>query len=197
MKAVGHKVTLQALQKDAAAGTHKAFERVYQENRTMFINTMRSKRYGLSDEEILDVYQDAYVALFENIMNGKLTELRSSISTYLISIGRNMALNRLRKQNRKRVFEQSLRKSTTVDEHLDSFDIVVQELNPEQRQLRKNFKELGKKCQEILTLFYFKLMSIQDIIEHTAYKNPNVVKSQKSRCLRQLKGLMKIEGYDG
>jgi DNA-directed RNA polymerase specialized sigma24 family protein len=43
-------------------------------------------RYNLSHESAEDVYQDSCIALFQNIKNGKLVSLTSSLSTYFTQI---------------------------------------------------------------------------------------------------------------
>ncbi|MGK0414378.1 MAG: putative DNA-binding protein YlxM (UPF0122 family) [Polaribacter sp.] len=57
--------------------------------------------------------------------------------------------------------------------------------------LRAHFKKLGKKCQEVLTLFYSRGLSIDEIVEHSDYTDGSVVRSQKSRCLKTLKDMIK------
>ena len=60
-------------------------------------------------------------------------------------------------------------------------------LTEQQQRLRTFFKKLGKKCQLVLTLFYYRGLTIEEIVEHTDYGNANTVKAQKSRCLKTLK----------
>ncbi|WP_254097249.1 RNA polymerase sigma factor [Aquimarina sp. Aq107] len=65
------------------------------------------------------------------------------------------------------------------------------QLTPQQELLRQHFKNLGKRCQEMLTLFYYRGLTIDEITESLGYENKNVVKSQKSRCLKSLKESIK------
>ncbi|MEE9362778.1 MAG: sigma-70 family RNA polymerase sigma factor [Cellulophaga sp.] len=169
-------------------GSEIAFKEVYQKNRMLFLNFAR--KYGLKDEDIFDIYQDAYIAFYENIQNGKLVELKSSIATYLISIGKYMILDRLRK-NKRKVNQFVLVNVSDIDEQIESFDIGMEELSQEQILLQKYFGELGAKCREILTMFYYKKMNIKEIKEEGNYNSDNVVKSQKSRCLKTLKDTFK------
>jgi RNA polymerase sigma-70 factor (ECF subfamily) len=53
--------------------------------------------------------------------------------------------------------------------------------------LKKYFDALGEKCQKILTLFYYQQYNIKEIMAEGNYNSENVVKSQKSRCLKTLK----------
>lgn len=59
--------------------------------------------------------------------------------------------------------------------------------NEMQKALQKAFVTLGKKCKEILTLFYYRGFTLDEISETLNHDNKNVTKSQKSRCIKQLK----------
>lgn len=166
-------------------GSEIAFKKVYEDNRALFLNF--AKKYTLGDEEVLDVYQDAYVALYENIHNGKFSELKSAIGTYLISIGKYKIMERLRKNSKQTNNEFLLNKVEEVDNEIEEFDIIQDELSPEQKLLKQYFEKLGEKCKQILNLFYYKQYNIKEIMVEGNYNSENVVKSQKSRCLKTLK----------
>ena len=153
-------------------GSESAFKKVYEDSRELFLNFAR--RYSLADEEILDAYQDAYVALYENIQNGKLTTLKSSLSTYIISIGKYKIMERLRKRNRRTNNEQLLNRLKEVDIAIEEFDIDNEALSTEQKLLKKYFDTLGEKCQKILTLFYYQQYNIKEIMAVGNYNSENV-----------------------
>ncbi len=188
-------VSDKALFKSLRDGSEIAFKTVYEANRNTFLNF--AKKYGLDTEDILDVYQDAYIAFYENIQNGKLIELKSSLGTYLIGIGKYMVLERLRKNKKTVRSDVALEVSPEVDETLENFDIALPTLTPRQRLLNTHFASLGEKCKTILVLFYYKKYSIKQIMEKGGYNNENVVKSQKSRCLKSLKEAMKNPNKHG
>lgn len=77
--------------------------------------------------------------------------------------------------------------------NIEKVDIEFEneELTIEQQLLRTHFKKLGKKCREVLTLFYYRGLTIDDIVELTDYTSKSVVRSQKSRCLKSLKEMIK------
>lgn len=170
-------------------GSETAFKKVYQDNRNLFLNF--SRKYGLEQEDLLDIYQDAYIVFYENIQSGKLKELKSSVSTYLISIGKYKILDRLRKNKKKVKIDSFMKAVTEVDDALDSFELKDSELTKEQLLLQRYFSELGEKCKAILTMFYYKKYSIKQIMAAGGYNSENVVKSQKSRCLKTLKMAIK------
>ena len=171
------------------SGQQGAFKEVYQGNRELFLNYGR--KYNLTDPDILDIYQDAYIAFYENIVNGRLTELTSAISTYIISIGKYMIMDMMRKNKKKVEGNVSLEQVNYVDEEITTFDIYTEEITDEEKLLANYLEKLGEKCRAILILFYYKKYSIKDIMAAGNYNSENVVKSQKSRCLKTLKELFK------
>ena len=170
-------------------GSEKAFKKVYEENRLKFLNFAR--KYKLSDDENIDIYQDAYIVFYENFTSDKISDLKSSVSTYLFSIGKYMILNKLR-TNKKNVNSDLIMERVKDNNELFDESIAHNEpLTHEQELLKKYFDELGEKCKKVLTLFYYRGFSIQEIMEAEGYNSENVVKSQKSRCLKTLKEFIK------
>ncbi len=155
----------------------------YTEYRDDFIGY--AKKHNIPLEDIKDVYQDAVIALYENIRTGKLTKLTSSLKTYLFSIGRHLMLNKIRDR----------KKMSYVDDEemkmLNTEDLVPAkiELSEKQELLLSSLKELNGSCQELLDLFFYQRNSIDAIMHKMGYKNENTVKAHKSRCQKKLKEL--------
>lgn len=159
-----------------------AVDRLYLQWREEFLAF--ASRYGGSQEDVLDAYQDALVILYENVRKGKLTELSSSPKTYLFSIGKYTLLNSLKRQGR-----QSALASEVVEEEA-SWMPVDDELSDRQQSLLQALKALGKSCRELIDLFYYQRLSIREIVAKTGLKNENTVKAQKSRCVKSLRANM-------
>lgn len=179
-----HKVETITLE-DLKKGSDKVLQLVYEDNRTKFLNFAR--RYNLPEEDLIDAYQDAYIAFYDNVMSGKIKSFTSSISTYIISVGKYIIFDKLKKNTKKVTpdFDVSLLMKT---EDLEtSLEYDTNEITEEQRLLYKYFNSLGKKCQELLDMFYYRGFTINDIIENSDYSSENVVKSAKSRCMKTLK----------
>ncbi|MGV6828680.1 MAG: RNA polymerase sigma factor [Flavobacteriales bacterium] len=177
------------LLKQLKDGNQKTFQSIYENNREKFIHFYR--KYRLEEDEIIDTYQDAYLIFYQNIVSGKLKTLTSSISTYLFSIGKYLILDNLRKNNKEMNKDYNLSIVGEEDVAIENFDIVNNNLSHEQELLYKYFNTLGKKCQELLNLFYYHGFTIKEIMQTKNYNNENVVKSQKSRCLKTLKERIK------
>jgi RNA polymerase sigma-70 factor (ECF subfamily) len=158
---------------------------VYEENRDKFLNFAR--QYNLSEDENIDVYQDAYVIFYDNVMSGKIERFTSSISTYLFGIGKYLIFDQMRKNKKTVGGNYDLTLVSDADEAVETLEFEQPGLTTEQELLQKYFGTLGKKCQELLTLFYYRGYTIQEIMEHENYNSENVVKSAKSRCMKTLK----------
>lgn len=169
------------LQKELRLGNKKVLESIYIEHKKAFINY--GKGFNISEDSLLDTYQDAVISLFQNFEMKQLVLESSSVKTYLFGIGKFMILSELKQ--RKRPFIE-------VNDGYVEVEIEPQEQTIESKKLSKGFDSLGEKCKEILRLFYYRNLSISEIVRVTHYKDENTVKSHKSRCMKQLKELIKI-----
>lgn len=146
-----------------------------------------TNRYSLNQEAKLDVYQDAMVVLVESIRQGKLN-IQQNLRSYLFGIGKNMIVDKIKSEIKARTVQEEL-KATAIDTESLTLDKI--ELTHRQSVLQTALEELGKKCQELLTLFYYRKYSIESIRLAMNYNSDNVVKANKSRCMKQLKEIMK------
>ncbi len=169
-------------------GDDTALKKVYEENRKAFLDF--SSRYPLSKEDALDIYQDAVVAFCENVKKGKLDTLKSSLSTYIFAIGKYKIYALLKKEQRQVPLEEG-------PDLYSFFPSEPEEEDPQVRVLREAFKELGSVCKKVLTLFYYEGKKLEEIQQTMGYESKDVLKSQKSRCLKKLKELAsKKRGYE-
>jgi DNA-directed RNA polymerase specialized sigma subunit len=97
----------------------------------------------------------------------------------------------------KRLKQQKKMYSIDEDTTLDSLKIdtdysvdLIEDLSEDQQKLQIAFKSLGEKCKAILTLFYYRGFTIDEITNELNYSNKDVAKSQKSRCIKSLKDLI-------
>ena len=167
-------------------GNQKERSKIYYDHRNAFLRF--GKKFKMQDAELVDIYQEAFIALREHAIRGRLDNLKCSLKTYLFGIGKFMIYDQLNRQ-----------KKTVSGIDFDRFEISIEEisfemdkesLTLEQELLRKHFRSLGKKCREVLTLFYSRGLTIDEIIEFTDYSSGGVVRSQKSRCIKTLRNLI-------
>ena len=155
---------------------------VYLEHKPAFIGF--AKTYNIVNEDALDIYQDAIIALRENALKGHLDNLKSGLKTYLFSIGKYMFYKRLKEK-------QKLHLIHSIEETSDFDELKIKDVdynfNTRQRQMQQGFKSLGAQCKRLLSLFYMRGFTLDEIVEELNYNSKDVAKSQKSRCLKSLK----------
>ena len=169
--------------KQLQSGDSKAYQFLYESYRDCF--HAFAKAYSVPQDAITDIYQEAMIKLYENVMTGRLTNLTSSLKTYIFSIGK-FKIYEFKRAQHKMVPTSDFKESP--DETFPNTDVVLSE---RQVLITMNFKKLGKRCQNILTLFYLNGYTIKEIVINEGYENDNTAKAQKSRCLKQLKTLIK------
>ena len=161
-------------------------KQVYSNNRVAFMGF--AKKYPITKEDAIDIYQDAIIALRDNAVKGTIDDLKSELKTYLFSIGKYMIYNKLKQQKKMHLVEDT---SSFINNEDDlNVNINHNDLTNEQKQLQAAFKTLGQKCKAVLTLFYYRGFDLEEIMKTLNYTNKDVVKSQKSRCIKSLKTMI-------
>lgn len=169
-------------------GDRKVLAAIYTDYKSAFIAYARG--FSLEEYEILDIYQDASIVLFENAMDNKLQNITCTVKTYLFSIGKYMIYEKLRKN--KKTINTEITNLTTDYNYEIQYDELI--LSSQQKQLKSAFTKLGKQCQKLLNLFYYNGYTLDEITIILSYTNKDVVKSQKSRCIKQLKTIINKNG---
>ena len=142
------------------------------------------KVYSVEKEMALDVFQEAVVIFYYNIKQGKVLETGVSVKTYLFAIGKNTLMSQLRKNR--------LKFTSMYDVQLEDqkWNLGLFEVDDDQHRIVKLIDTLGSICRQLLRLFYFDNNSMEAIAIKMKYKNENVAKTQKMRCLKELKQLV-------
>lgn len=146
-----------------------------------------ANRFNLPNDDILDIYQDSMVALIENVQNKKIVDLDCTINTYLMSIGKYMLYNHLKRKKNLNLDDTSFMKVENLDDYFTTDEI----LHTRELQLKAAYEKLGEQCQQILKLFYFENKKLDEIQTLLNYENKDVLKSQKSRCISHLRKSLK------
>ena len=167
-------------------GRYDAISEAYHRYRSDFLNW--AKYSGLPESDALDLYQDALVILFKNLADGKLQTIQSTLVAYLIGIGKNLAL----KSHSLRAKEVSLEEYK--EENLGTIDVNIldfQEETIKESLIRGIFQQLSSICQQIIILFYYRGLSMNQIREQMNYKNENATKTAKHKCMNQFKKMVR------
>ena len=145
------------------------------------------KTYGVDEENSSDCFQDAMVVLYKNVQNEKLTDLQSSIKTYLFSIGKNLLFRKLNTEKREIPLNEEIYKNEAVDnlEYPELYNGSTIE-----NKIADLVKTLRDPCKSILRYFYFRGFNMEEIAQRMNYKNAQTVKAQKVRCIKEIQHLL-------
>lgn len=149
--------------------------------------------YSLSRTDSEDIFQEAFIVLYTQITEGRLT-LTSSLSTYFIGICRNKANEMMRGMGRELNIIDEF-PDTTKDEYEDDrIDTLLSlEDEPEQIEERKEaivreiVSKLPEPCDKILWGFYRDGFSMKTLAEMYNYSSESSVKVTKHRCSEKFK----------
>ncbi len=129
-----------------------------------------------------DVYQDAFIACWENVKDGSYKS--GNLEAYLFKIAKNKWRDHLRSP----AFKKN--ESFTGYDHLNLMSIEGADEESEHRLavLRTAFEKLGASCKQLLTAFYFERKSMDEIAEERQVTSASA-RNQKYRCMEQLREL--------
>lgn len=166
-------------------GKEEGAVRIYRLYRQQFF-LWAKMQHKVNEDSCADIFQEAVMDLFLQARKGKLQEIACSLKTYLFAIGKNLLLKTLSNEKRRN-------ENTGL---LTQFPGKVQNaeeasLDERQQFIMKVLANFAKPCKSIVRLFYFNAYSMSEIAVELKYKNEDVVKSQKSRCIKELKRLVK------
>lgn len=169
------------------SGDSRAMEMIYAKYRNEFISWGKSK-YKLSEDEMLDHYQDVLTIFFEKVINGTLETVESTIKTYLFGIGKNKIMQQFDRDGRKKRHEEH------VSEHysfLARNENALGIFETAKETSKRIFETIGEPCKTILRLFYFDKKSMTEIASAMGHKNEGVSRTTKKRCLEKIRSELK------
>lgn len=154
---------------------------LYKLYRNEFIVWSKST-YKATEEQAKDAFQEAVLDFHQNVITGHLTELSSTIKTYLFQIGKHKLLNIQKKESRMTYhdalhFIENGELETFMEEENKAYS---------QEQISKAIEKLPEDCQKVLKLFYFNEYDMESIARELNYKNADTAKSKKSLCMKNL-----------
>lgn len=170
---------------------------VYKKCKSSALQFLRKINYN-SDEriDIEDIFQDAIIVLYENIINRDF-ELasNSSLQTYLNSVCRNQLLKKIGNNKTVELNENkeldddnddSKGFNPLITDSLEEFeDATEQQYNAIEKALEK-MKASGGHCYELLTLFWYHRKSMNELTEIFGYTNAVNTRNQKAKCQKRL-----------
>jgi RNA polymerase sigma factor (sigma-70 family) len=162
-------------------GDESVLVKTYKNYRIEFVAWL-TKNYDCKSDEALEIYQNSFLAILENMQNNMLTDFTCSFKTYLFSIGKNKYSEYKRYRE---IFDTNEGFPLMHYEEYTRDDAVSYE--HDLKKIRESLKILGEPCRKILEMFYYQQKTLESICESMSYKNEGTVKNQKYRCLLRLK----------
>jgi len=167
------------------AGDYSYLDTLYAEHREAFI-TWTQRSFNCTAEDAADVFQDTVIAFYKNVTRGKLTEMNSSVKTYLFAIGKRLLLKKFRKQKR---IELTDWETEVPVERLDLSILENLEDAHDKKLVQNALQRMGEKCRELIVLFYYHRYSTEAVKNAMNYNSEGVVRTQKRRCMQALRAI--------
>lgn len=165
----------------------KYISSLYKKSRSVFLSSI--KRYASIDtEEALEYYQDAFLIMYDNVIDGK--ELDDNFGNYLIRIGKNLINSNYRK--RKRLVSNYMMNNLQTASFIDEMEEELKESTKEE-MVRLAIGALKEPCSKILTLLYWSKIKYEEMLNYmTNFKDVDSLRAQKYKCMKRLE--VKLSG---
>lgn len=171
----------------------KLIEQFRSSQREKVLAYMQGK-FSISSEDGEDIFQEAFITLYNNILEGKLEKLTSSLSTYFIGICNNKAREFLREKNKvvNLSYDPGIKEQNAfLDDKVESI-LTLESDNDIARQkkekiVRNIVRDLPSPCNELLWGFYRDGLSMKQLAEKFDYKSESSVKVTKHRCCEKFR----------
>src|SRR5690606_1438568 len=163
-------------------GSATSLEYLYKAYLPMVVQ-MISQNSG-DEDDAKDIFQEAVMVLYDRINQGNFV-LTSKLKTFLYSVCRRLWLKKLNKNDRVSFNTQDHEELVPIDDDLFEY----QQKEEQFVLMEQSLHLLGEPCQTIISDFYLKNMSMQEICEKFGYTNTDNAKTQKYKCLQRLKKL--------
>lgn len=165
-------------------GDESLFRQLYSQYKDDFQEWARNN-FSLDVEDALDIFQDALIALYDNAVKGKLTNLTVKLKTYLYAIAKHLIYRRYR-QTKNIIYTDNPGNSMN-DVPFEELAIEDEGLTERQLEVVRALDTMREPCQSILKLFYYRSYSMEEMAERFGYKNTTTMKMTKMRCMNELR----------
>ena len=164
-------------------GDEEALVMLYEANRRM-IMAYAARNNGTADDGE-DLLQDALMVLWERVRAGRF-EFSAKLSTFLFATAKNLWMRRLAKQRRE---------SPGIldpDSHPDGGISLLESLieSEEATMVQEALMTIGEQCRQLLLLFYWEELSMEEIAGRMGFANADTVKSKKYQCKKALERIL-------
>lgn len=169
----------------------------YNRLREPFLRKLTRQYPSMRLDTAEDLYQDAFIAVQDNIHRGKVRP-DTDWNAYILTIGLNMASKEQRHGGITDPFDAMYDdgKEDGNNRLARKVEDIIKEMPEEEAALCNNpevLSRLGNElehtpepCGKIIRLFYYTDATMEDIAEETGLKNAQTAKAKKSQCMTDL-----------
>jgi DNA-directed RNA polymerase specialized sigma24 family protein len=136
------------------------------------------KKHGGTLEDAKDIFHDALIVHYEKLQDPHFI-LRSSEEAYMMGVVKNLWWQKIRTDL----------KSETLADHEDASVKVSPEIDTS--RLYKLVVSAGKRCLDLLSMFYMKRASLTEIAETFEFKTEHSAAVQKYKCIEKIRDTIK------
>lgn len=150
------------------------------------INFMK-RTFNCSTDDAHDAVMDAFVVLVHKIKQDAY--VNENLKSFLFKVSKNLWLNKSKRDRRLVDWDPKVLETLLIDtgENQDAED--EKELLG---QAISAIKSMPKRCNSILSLTLIDGLSLDAVTEILKYKSKEVLKSMKSRCMKNLIKILKM-----
>ncbi len=138
------------------------------------------RRNSGTDEDAYDVFQDAIIVLYKNIIQDNFS-LSTDLKGYFFGVARNIWNSQLRYKKNLTSLDIDIAEESDIEELIDP---VLE------RVVSRSFQKLKSDCQMILTLFS-EGCTYEEIAERMGLKNETYARRKKYLCKEALMEIIK------
>lgn len=168
------------------AGNDVFLKSVYGEYRQRCLAFLK-KYFKCTEENAVEVYQEAFTIFYYNIKDGKLLPpLTAALETYLFGISKRLYHKRfLGTYQKKMTFPEEWKEGIAAADVLEQYDLEVQK-----KIVNKLLGKLKDTCRQLLRLMYFENIAAEEVAERMRFNSSGAVRKHKFDCLQKMRALL-------
>lgn len=149
--------------------------------------------FGLPKNDCEDIFQESSIILYQQIVDGKLENLKYPLYTYFVGICKNKAHETLRKNGK--VVNLSFEIDTKgnnidiskVDDILCSIEDNESRRAEKQLAVHRVVVNLPHPCNELLWAYYRDALTVKEMTQMFGYASESALKVTKHRCCEKFR----------
>ena len=143
------------------------------------------KTLGASKEDALDAFSEGVFVLLQKARNTEF-KFKGKAENYFLSVLKYTAIKALKRKGKYSIpqseeLDNQPEMELNMEEHLINQEKYV--------EVRATMEKIGKRCKQLLIERIVRKTPYEDIAEFMSFKNKEVARSAKNKCLKKLREL--------